>query len=300
MPVKEKPAEKEPSWIRILRWSLAGGFTLLFLVLVLCQSNSGFLSSLPGRCLTNTFAFLAVGSFLFVRKRLPHPLIGAMAILFAFGFSYLTLLVSRKVYSCVMLSAALLTFLLSIALALTGRFRKGKKASYQSLAGNLLLIGLLFFLGPTGLVIATGFRSPFPFGIPFLVAAVLGTIPGVYLAIKKGKGKVPVWLRSIGYGACGCLFAGIAAWGLLTTLDVAYDFSAPEYKTCYVVEKDVERYRAGRGPTVYELTFLDGEETFSIGVPYDVYKAAEEGDPILVASFGGFLGEGYYLYPGYL
>ena len=65
----------------------------------------------------------------------------------------------------------------------------------------------------------------------------------------------------------------------LTTLDVAYDFSAPEYKTCYVVEKDVGRYRAGRGPTVYELTFLDGEETFSIGVPYDVYEAAEEGTP---------------------
>ena len=184
MPGKEKPTEKEPSWLRILRWSLAGGFTLLFLVLVLCQSNSGFLSSLPGRYLTKTFAFLAVGAFLFVRKRLPHPFIGRWPFYLPSAFPTSPSSSAGRSIPARCFPPLCLPSSYPSPLPWPGASGRKRRRPSEPRRGPSAHRAPLF-PRPHRACHRGRLPSPFPFGIPSLVAAVLGTLPGVYLAIKK-------------------------------------------------------------------------------------------------------------------
>lgn len=294
----------EPNWLFWLRWGLVAALVITFVVLSICSPNNDFLASLPGAYLIFSFAFAAVIAFLFVRLN-PLPwLIAALAILLAFGFCYLQFLVSKKVFCTAMTLFAIAGFLIAGTLEMLRRVgMRGPTLSKKNLPGEILTIALIGLLPVVRFTAGIHFRLDFPFMIPTIAGAILGTGLAAYLTIKSHKeSKFPKWSRVLGYSLCGLLAGTIAVWGTLTTFDVCLDFSKPEYRTCRVVGKDEQRYGGYRGVrfTIYELILADGEETISLGVPLDVYGEVEEGDYFTVACSDGLLGEAYAIYPGYL
>lgn len=294
----------EPNWLFWLRWGLVAALVITFAALYISRLYNSYLASLPGRYLTMSFGFAAVLAFLFVRLKPLHWLITAFAILLSFGFCYLQLLVAKKVFATAMTLFAIAGFLIAGALEMLRRVgMRGPTLSKKNLPGEILIIATIGLFPVLRFTAGIHFRLDFPFMIPTIAGAILGTGLAAYLTIKSHKeSKFPKWSRVLGYSLCGLLAGTIAVWGTLTTFDVCLDFSKPEYRTCRVVGKDEQRYGGARGArfTIYELILADGEETISLGVPLDVYGEVEEGDYFTVACSDGLLGEAYVIYPGYL
>ena len=251
-----------------------------------------------------SFGFAAVLAFLFVRLEPLHWLITALAILVSFGICYLQLLLSKKVFATTMTLFAIAGFLIAGTLEMLRRAgMRGPTLGKKNLPGEILIIAAIGLFPVLRFTAGIHFRLDFPFMIPTIAGAILGTGLAAYLTIKSHKeSKFPKWSRVLGYSLCGLLVGTIAVWGTLTTFDVCLDFAEPEYRTCRVVGKDEQRYGGHRGVRfrIYELILVDGEETISLGVPLDVYGEVEEGDYFTVACSHGLLGEAYVIYPGYL
>lgn len=294
----------EPNWLFWLRWGLVAALAITFVVLYISRLYNSYLASLPGRYLTMSFGFAAVLAFLFVRLKPLHWLITALAILLAFSICYLQLLVAKKVFATAMTLFAIAGFLIAGTLEMLRRVGlRGPTLGEKNLPGEILIIAGIGLFPVVRFTAGIHFRLDFPFMIPTIAGAIIGTGLAAYLTIKSHKeSKFPKWSRVLGYSLCGLLAGTIAVWGTLTTFDVCLDFSKPEYRTCRVVGKDVQRYGGYRRArfTIYELILADGEETISLGVPLDVYGEVEEGDYFTVACSDGLLGEAYVIYPGYL
>lgn len=294
----------EPNWLFWLRWGLVAALAITFVALYISRLYNSYLASFPGRYLTMSFGFAAVLAFLFVRLKPLHWLITALAILLSFGICYLQLLVSKKVFATSMTLFAIAGFLIAGTLEMLRRVgMRGPTLGKKNLPGEILIIAAIGLFPVLRFTAGIHFRLDFPFMIPTIAGAILGTGLAAYLTIKSHKeSKFPKWSRVLGYSLCGLLAGTIAAWGTLTTFDVCLDFAEPEYRTCRVVGKDEERYGGYRSVrfTIYELILADGEETISLGVPLDVYGEVEEGDYFTVACSDGLLGEAYVIYPGYL
>ena len=298
----ETETRDEKKWITLTRYVAFGVLFLVGLVLYAVFPHNAYLSSVPGQWLIRSFFFVSIlVLLLFRQKQLFFPIV-LYALSFAFVISYLILLVPMKIYCMACLLFAVVGGIAGVLV-----FLIRKKEKVQSYFSWIEFPAFISLLPCCSFAWKLGFVSTMPFWIPSVVVAVLALVVTIIYSYRKiqkkveeekQKKKMPVWVRSVGWGTCGFILAWIIVWGGLVTVNACFDFSDGEPVTCLVTGKDI--VDTTRSPRVYQLEFEAKEGFCEIGVPKETYDHLEIGDSIEVVYFEGLLGEGYYIYPEYL
>ena len=284
-------------WIDYARYIGFGIFLILGLALDIAGNNNAFLSSLEGNLLTRSFYCLACLILIFLRHPQLHwELIGYM-LLFTFGISYFPFLVSSKVYIAATFFFALFGGMASLLSRIVFKSKDNERFFFIDCPALLALLPGLSFNSKVGYI------TNFPFWIPALIIAIVVMgIAGLFYWFKQKrepkKTKNPLWIRVSGWALAGFILGFAYAWCGISSLNVAFDYTEPQYQTVAITDlKYVNRVRA-RG--YYTLSIETAEGHCSIAVPKSIYVDLDIGDTVEVAYCPGLFGEDYYIYPTYL
>ena len=264
--------------ITIIRYALTAVFFLTGVILILCEDNSDFLSSLWGMYFSISFIFIAVLCFIFIRREQLDlvPL-----------FSYRTRFLIFIIFSAIGLS---ISFLPRLILK-----REIFKSShlYIEVPAYILIIILISFISEISFV------SSFPFILPSLIIAVIALVISIVYHVKlKQTNKKNTKKSKIVYALlAGFLIGFSVSYISLCEINVLFDYSSPIILNEKIIKKYIRsRYR---GPTVCYFVVEIDEKQYKIGIPNNLYEDCEVGDSVEIAYQEGLLGEPYYLYAGY-
>lgn len=280
--------------ITIIRYVLAAFFFLTGVILILCEDNSDFLSSLWGMYFSISFIFIAVLCFIFIRREqldlvfiIYLVLFGVYLVYLMPLFSYRTRFLISIIFSAIGLS---ISFLPRLILK-----REIFKSShlYIEVPAYILIIILISFISEISFV------SSFPFILPSLIIAVIAlVISTVYHVKLKQTNKKNTKKSKIVYALlAGFLIGFSVSYISLCEINVLFDYSSPIILNEKIIKKYIRsRYR---GPTVCYFVVEIDEKQYKIGIPNNLYEDCEVGDSVEIAYQEGLLGEPYYLYAGY-
>ena len=280
--------------ITIIRYVLAAFFFLTGVILILCEDNSDFLSSLWGMYFSISFIFIAVLCFIFIRREqldlvfiIYLVLFGVYLVYLMPLFSYRTRFLISIIFSAIGLS---ISFLPRLILK-----REIFKSShlYIEVPAYILIIILISFISEISFV------SSFPFILPSLIIAVIALVISIVYHVKlKQTNKKNTKKSKIVYALlAGFLIGFSASYISLCEINVLFDYSSPIILNEKIIKKYIRsRYR---GPTVCYFVVEIDEKQYKIGIPNNLYEDCEVGDSVEIAYQEGLLGEPYYLYAGY-
>ena len=284
-------------WIDYTRYTGFVALLILTLALDIAGNHNAFLSSLSGNLLTRSFLCLAFLILIFFRRPQLHWGLIIYLLIFTFGISYFPFLVSSKVFIISSFFFAL------FGGAITLFFRIVFKSTDAELFLFVDCPALLALLPGLSFNSKVGYLTDFPFWIPSLIIAIaIMGISGFGYWLKQRrtpkKAKNPLWARVTGWALGGFILGFAYAWCGISSLNVAFDYTEPQYQTVAITDlKYVNRVRA-RG--YYTLSFETAEGHCSIAVPKSIYVDLDIGDTVEVAYCPGLFGEDYYIYPTYL
>lgn len=280
--------------ITIIRYALTAVFFLIGVILILCEDNSDFLSSLWGMYFSISFIFIAVLCFIFIRREQLDLVFIIYLVLFGVYLAYLMPLFSYRtrflisiIFSAIGLS---ISFLPRLILK-----REIFKSShlYIEVPAYILIIILISFISEISFV------SSFPFILPSLIIAVIALVISIVYHVKlKQTNKKNTKKSKIVYAVlAGFLIGFSVSYISLCEINVLFDYSSP----IILNEKIIKKYiRSGyRRPTVCYFVVEIDEKQYKIGIPNNLYEDCEVGDSVEIAYQEGLLGEPYYLYAGY-
>ena len=280
--------------ITIIRYVLAAFFFLTGVILILCEDNSDFLSSLWGMYFSISFIFIAVLCFIFIRREqldlvfiIYLVLFGVYLVYLMPLFSYRTRFLISIIFSAIGLS---ISFLPRLILK-----REIFKSShlYIEVPAYILIIILISFISEISFV------SSFPFILPSLIIAVIALVISIVYHVKlKQTNKKNTKKSKIVYALlAGFLIGFSVSYISLCEINVLFDYSSPIILNEKIIKKYIRsRYR---GPTVCYFVVEIDEKQYKIGIPNNLYEDCEVGDSVEIAYQEGLLGEPYYLYAGY-
>lgn len=280
--------------ITIIRYALTAVFFLTGVILILCEDNSDFLSSLWGMYFSISFIFIAVLCFIFIRREQLDLVFIIYLVLFGVYLVYLMPLFSYR--------TRFLIFIIFSAIGLSISFlprlilkREIFKSShlYIEVPAYILIIILISFISEISFV------SSFPFILPSLIIAVIALVISIVYHVKlKQTNKKNTKKSKIVYALlAGFLIGFSVSYISLCEINVLFDYSSPIILNEKIIKKYIRsRYR---GPTVCYFVVEIDEKQYKIGIPNNLYEDCEVGDSVEIAYQEGLLGEPYYLYAGY-
>lgn len=280
--------------ITIIRYALTAVFFLTGVILILCEDNSDFLSSLWGMYFSISFIFIAVLCFIFIRREQLDLVFIIYLVLFGVYLAYLMPLFSYR--------TRFLIFIIFSAIGLSISFlprlilkREIFKSShlYIEVPAYILIIILISFISEISFV------SSFPFILPSLIIAVIALVISIVYHVKlKQTNKKNTKKSKIVYALlAGFLIGFSVSYISLCEINVLFDYSSPIILNEKIIKKYIRsRYR---GPTVCYFVVEIDEKQYKIGIPNNLYEDCEVGDSVEIAYQEGLLGEPYYLYAGY-
>lgn len=284
-------------WIDYARYSGFGIFLILGLALDIAGNNNAFLSSLEGNIFTRSFYCLACLILIFLRHPQLHWGLIVYLLIFTFGISYFPFLVSSKIFIISSFFFALFGGAITLFFRIIFKFTDAELFLFVDCPALLALLPGLSFNSKVG------YLTDFPFWIPALIIAIaIMGISGFIYWLKQRrapkKAKNPFWARVTGWALAGFILGFAYAWCGISSLNVAFDYSEPQYQAVTITDlKYINRVRA-KG--YYTLSFKTAEGYCSIAVPKSIYVELEIGDSVEVAYCPGLFGEEYYIYPTYL
>lgn len=280
--------------ITIIRYVLAAFFFLTGVILILCEDNSDFLSSLWGMYFSISFIFIAVLCFIFIRREqldlvfiIYLVLFGVYLVYLMPLFSYRTRFLISIIFSAIGLSISFLPRLI-----LKREIFKSSRL-YIEVPAYILIIILISFISEISFV------SSFPFILPSLIIAVIALVISIVYHVKlKQTNKKNTKKSKIVYALlAGFLIGFSVSYISLCEINVLFDYSSPIILNEKIIKKYIRsRYR---GPTVCYFVVEIDEKQYKIGIPNNLYEDCEVGDSVEIAYQEGLLGEPYYLYAGY-
>ena len=280
--------------ITIIRYALTAVFFFTGVILILCEDNSDFLSSLWGMYFSISFIFIAVLCFIFIRREqldlvfiIYLVLFGVYLVYLMPLFSYRTRFLISIIFSAIGLSISFLPRLI-----LKREIFKSSH-SYIEVPAYILIIILISFISEISFV------SSFPFILPSLIIAVIALVISIVYHVKlKQTNKKNTKKSKIVYALlAGFLIGFSVSYISLCEINVLFDYSSPIILNEKIIKKYIRsRYR---GPTVCYFVVEIDEKQYKIGIPNNLYEDCEVGDSVEIAYQEGLLGEPYYLYAGY-
>lgn len=280
--------------ITIIRYALTAVFFLTGVILILCEDNSDFLSSLWGMYFSISFIFIAFLCFIFIRREQLDLVFIIYLVLFGVYLAYLMPIFGYR--------TSFLIFIIFSAIGLSISFlprlilkREIFKSShlYIEVPVCILIIILISFINNISFV------SSFPFILPSLIIAVIALVISIVYHVKlKQTNKKNTKKSKIVYAVlAGFLIGFSVSYISLCEINVLFDSSSPVILNEKIIKKYIQsRYR---GPTVCYFVVEIDEKQYEIGIPSNLYEDCEVGDSVEIAYQEGLLGEPYYLYAGY-
>ena len=280
--------------ITIIRYALTAAFFLTGVILILCEDNSDFLSSLWGMYFSISFIFIAFLCFIFIRREQLDLVFIIYLVLFGVYLAYLMPIFGYR--------TSFLIFIIFSAIGLSISFlprlilkREIFKSShsYIEIPAYILIIILISFISEISFV------SSFPFILPSLIIAVIALVISIVYHVKlKQTNKKNTKKSKIVYALLAGFLIGFSVpYISLCEINVLFDYSSPIILNEKIIKKYIRsRYR---GPTVCYFVVEIDEKQYKIGIPNNIYKDCEVGDSVEIAYQEGLLGEPYYLYAGY-
>lgn len=280
--------------ITIIRYVLAAFFFLTGVILILCEDNSDFLSSLWGMYFSISFIFIAFLCFIFIRREQLDLVFIIYLVLFGVYLAYLMPIFGYR--------TSFLIFIIFIVIGLSISFlprlilkREIFKSShsYIEIPAYILIIILISFINEISFV------SSFPFILPSLIIAVIALVISIVYHVKlKQTNKKNTKKSKIVYAVLAGFLIGFSVpYISLCEINVLFDYSSPIILNEKIIKKYIRsRYR---GPTVCYFVVEIDEKQYEIGIPNNLYEDYEVGDSVEIAYQEGLLGEPYYLYAGY-
>lgn len=280
--------------ITIIRYALTAVFFLVGVILILCEDNSDFLSSLWGMYFSISFIFIAVLCFIFIRREQLDLVFIIYLVLFGVYLTYLMPLFSYRtrflisiIFSAIGLSISFLPRLI-----LKREIFKSSH-SYIEVPAYILIIILISFISEISFV------SSFPFILPSLIIAVIVLVITIiyHVKLKQTNNKNTKKSKIVYALLAGFLIGFSVPYISLCEINVLFDYSSPIIFNEKIIKKYIRsRYR---GPTVCYFVVEIDEKQYKIGIPNNLYEDCEVGDSVEIAYQEGLLGEPYYLYAGY-
>lgn len=280
--------------ITIIRYALTAVFFLIGVILILCEDNSDFLSSLWGMYFSISFIFIAFLCFIFIRREQLDLVFIIYLVLFGVYLAYLMPIFGYRTSFLIFIIFSVIGLSISFLPRLILKREIFKSShSYIEIPAYILIIILISFINEISFV------SSFPFILPSLIIAVIVLVITIIYHVKlKQTNKKNTKKSKIVYAVLvGFLIGFSFSYISLCEINVLFDHSSP----VILNEKIIKKYvRSGyRRPAVCYFVVEIDEKQYEIGIPSNLYQDYEVGDSVEIAYQEGLLGEPYYLYAGY-
>ena len=165
--------------ITIIRYALTAVFFLVGVILILCEDNSDFLSSLWGMYFSISFIFIAFLCFIFIRREQLDLVFIIYLVLFGVYLAYLMPIFGYRTSFLIFIIFSVIGLSISFLPRLILKREIFKSShSYIEVPAYILIIILISFISEISFV------SSFPFILPSLIIAVIALVISIVYHVK--------------------------------------------------------------------------------------------------------------------